>query len=178
MDWYERSEGRRTQGKCWYEQKTREGILGQIFDPVNDEKKSTDIKINANQQYRARSHGVPFFMLVCQKRAAMLELQTSPVEVELFFLCKHFLLSQYICIDNNHMSENNLLSIFYLVLYVASPFFQMLFREVPLYKSSFGFTFLVNLTGEKKNDKIPWFRNNSFNRFNDLLYTSSSVMHR
>ena len=105
MDWYERSEGRRTQGKCWYEQKTREGILGQIFDPVNDEKKSTDIKINANQQYRAMSHGVPFSMLVFQKRAAMLELQTSPVEVELFFLCKHFLLSQYICIDNNHMCE-------------------------------------------------------------------------
>ena len=135
MDWYERSEGRRTQGKCWYEQKTREGILGQIFDPVNDEKKSTDIKINANQQYRAMSHGVPLSMLVSQKRAAMLELQTSPVEVELFFLCKHFLLSQYICIDNNHMSENNLLSIFYLLLYFASPFFQMLFLKFPCIKA-------------------------------------------
>ena len=76
------------------------------------------------------------------------------------------------------MSENNLLLIFYLVLYVASPIFQMLLREVPLYKSSFGFTFLVNLKGEKKNDKIPWFRNNSFNRFNHLLHASSSVMHR
>ena len=38
--------------------------------------------------------------------AAIFVSQTSPVGVELFQLCKRFLLCQYICIDAGHVSEN------------------------------------------------------------------------
>ena len=62
---------------------------------------------------RVFSLDVTAAILVSQnnKTAAMLESQTNPAGVELFFfLCKRFLLFQKICIDVGHVSENTLLS--------------------------------------------------------------------
>ena len=61
-------------------------------------------------QKRVFSQDVTAAILVSQNNetAAMLVSQTSPVGVELFFLCKRFLLFQNICIDAGHVSENTL----------------------------------------------------------------------
>ena len=56
------------------------------------------------------SHDVTAAILVSENNetAAMLVSQTSPVGVQLFFLCKRSLLFQLICIDASHVSENAL----------------------------------------------------------------------
>ena len=61
-------------------------------------------------QKRVFSQDVTAAILVSQNNetAAMLVSQTSPVGVELFFLCKRFLLFQKICIDAGHVSEHTL----------------------------------------------------------------------